>query len=66
VGAIGGLALGMASVRYIEPLFYDVKPTDLEVLAIPSLTIIAAALLAAVPAVLHAIRIDPVEMLRSE
>jgi len=66
VGAIGGLALGMASVRYIEPLFYDVKPTDLGVLAIPSLTIIAAALLAAVPAVLHAIRIDPVEMLRSE
>jgi predicted permease len=66
VGAIGGLALGMASVRYIEPLFYDVKPTDLGVLAIPSLTIIAAALLAAVPAVLHAIRIDPVEMLRSK
>jgi hypothetical protein len=56
----------MASVRYIEPLFYDVKPTDLGVLAIPSLTIIAAALLAAVPAVLHAVRINPVEMLRSE
>ena len=26
VGAVGGLALGMASVRYIETLLYGVKP----------------------------------------
>ena len=66
VGAICGLALGMASVRYVEPLLYQVKPTDLGVLAIPSLAILAAVLLAAAPAVIHAVRIDPVEMLRSE
>jgi predicted lysophospholipase L1 biosynthesis ABC-type transport system permease subunit len=65
-GALAGLALGMASVRYIETLLYQVKPTDMAMLAIPSLIIFAAALLAAVPAVVHAVRIDPVTMLRAE
>ena len=45
VGALAGLALGMASVRYIGTLLYQVKPTDLAMLALPSL---------AVPATLHA------------
>jgi len=65
-GALAGLALGMASARSIETLLYQVKATDLGVLALPSLTILAAALLAALPAVIHAVRIDPVTMLRSE
>jgi ABC-type antimicrobial peptide transport system permease subunit len=66
VGAAAGLALGMASARYIESLFYQVKPTDLNVLVLPALTILAAALLAALPAVVHAVRIDPVKMLRAD
>jgi ABC-type lipoprotein release transport system permease subunit len=66
VGAFAGLGLGIGSVRYIEALLYQVKATDLAMLAIPSLTIVAAALLAALPAVIHAVRIDPVTMLRSE
>jgi hypothetical protein len=66
VGAFAGLALGMVSVRYIETLLYQVKATDLGVLALPSLTILAAALLAALPAVIRAVRIDPVKMLRAE
>ena len=57
---------GMASVRYIEALLYQVKPTDLGILVIPSLTILATAALAALPAVIRAVRIDPVQMLRSE
>jgi predicted permease len=65
-GALVGLALGMASVRYIESLLYQVKATDLAMLALPSLAILAAALLAALPAVIHAVRIDPVTVLRSE
>jgi ABC-type antimicrobial peptide transport system permease subunit len=65
-GALAGLALGMASVRYVETLFYEVKPTDAGVLALPTLAIMAAALLAALPAVIHAVRIDPVKALRSE
>ena len=56
----------MASVRYIETLLYQVKAGDPAMLALPSLTILAAALLAALPAVYHAVRIDPVAMLRAD
>jgi ABC-type antimicrobial peptide transport system permease subunit len=66
VGAVVGLALGMASARYIETLFYQVKATDLDMLAVPALSIFVAVLLAAVPAVIHAVRIDPVKMLRAD
>jgi predicted permease len=66
LGAIGGLGLGMASARYLEGLLYQVKATDFGVLAVPSMTILAAALLAALPAVIRAVRIDPVTMLRAE
>jgi ABC-type antimicrobial peptide transport system permease subunit len=65
-GALAGLAVGMSSVRYIETLFYGVKATDVGVLALPSLSILAAVLLAAVPTVIQAVRIDPLEMLRSD
>jgi hypothetical protein len=53
-------------VRYIETLFYQVKATDPAMLALPSAIVLAAALVAALPAVIHAVRIDPVTMLRSE
>ena len=66
VGALAGLALGTASARYIEALLYQVKPTDLAMLALPALTILVAALLAALPAVVRAVRIDPVAMLRAD
>jgi len=65
-GALAGVGLGMASAPYIEALLYQVTPTDLTMLALPSLTILASALLAALPAVIHAVRIDPVTMLRAE
>jgi predicted permease len=66
LGAIGGLALATASVRYIESLLYQVKPTDPRMLALPSLTILVAASLAALPAVIRAVRIDPATTLRAE
>src|ERR1017187_3723419 len=65
-GAVAGLALGTASVRYIESLFYEVKATDLGALAVPSVTILVAAMVAALPAVIRAVRIDPAAMLRAE
>jgi ABC-type lipoprotein release transport system permease subunit len=43
-----------------------VKATDLMMLAVPMLTIFAAALLAALPPVIRAVRIDPAAMLRAE
>ncbi|HEY6340767.1 MAG TPA: ABC transporter permease [Bryobacteraceae bacterium] len=65
-GAFAGLALGFASVRYVESLLYQVKPGDPRMLAFPALTILAAALLAALPPVIRAVRIDPALMLRAE
>jgi predicted lysophospholipase L1 biosynthesis ABC-type transport system permease subunit len=65
-GALAGLALGMGAVRYIEALFYEVKATDLPMLALPSLAILAATVLAALPAVIRAVRTDPAATLRAE
>ncbi|MCU1236584.1 MAG: hypothetical protein JWP63_4551 [Candidatus Solibacter sp.] len=66
VGAIAGLALGLASVRYIETLLYRVNATGPAMLLPPLLVILAAAFLAALPAVFRAVRIDPVASLRAD
>ena len=66
IGAVAGLAMGVASERYIETLLYQVKATDVTMLAIPALTIFCAAILAALPPVLSAVRIDPAVTLRAE
>jgi predicted permease len=66
LGAAGGLAIGLASVRYVESLLYQVRLTDFSILMLPSLTIFTAALLAALPALVRAVRIDPVKMLRTD
>jgi predicted permease len=65
-GSAAGLALGVISVRYISTLLYQVKATDAGMLAVPSLAIFAAAVVAAMPAVIRAVRIDPATALRSE
>jgi len=66
LGASLGLVGGVASERYIQSLLYGVKTTDLTMLALPALTIFTAALVAALPPVLHAVRIDPAVTLRAE
>jgi predicted permease len=66
VGAAAGLALGLSSARYIETLLYQVNATDLTALAVPSLAMLVSALAAALPAVFHAIAIDPADTLRAE
>jgi ABC-type antimicrobial peptide transport system permease subunit len=66
IGAIAGSVLGIASVRYVESLLYQVKPTDAAMLALPLVTILSAALLATLPAVIRAVRVDPARMLRAE
>jgi Mg/Co/Ni transporter MgtE len=65
-GAIAGVAAGVASQRYIETLLYQVKATDPAMLIIPALTIFTAAIFAALPPVIHALRIDPAAMLRAD
>jgi len=66
LGGVAGLGFSMASARFIESLFYQVKATDLPMLAFPSLALFAAALLAALPAVVRAVHIDPANTLRAE
>ncbi|WP_031498977.1 ADOP family duplicated permease [Bryobacter aggregatus] len=66
LGAVTGLGIGLVGVRSLESLLYEVKGTDLGMLAIPAIAIVAAVALAALPAVIHALRIDLVRMLRTE
>jgi putative ABC transport system permease protein len=65
-GSLAGIVFGLVSVRYIDALFYHVKATDPAMLAIPSLMILASALVAIAPAVTRALQMDPVEILRTE
>jgi hypothetical protein len=65
-GGIAGLAAGVLSERYLRSLLFEVKATDAAMLAAPALTIFAAALCAAIPPVLRAVRIDPALTLRDE
>lgn len=65
-GLVAGIGLGLASERSITTLLFDVKATDSVSLAIPALIILGATLLASLPAVIRAVRINPVTMLRSE
>jgi predicted permease len=66
VGATVGLGLGIASERWIGALLYEVKTTDLTILAAPVVTVIMAAVMASLPPVIRAVRIDPVAMIRAE
>jgi len=66
VGAVAGLVLGMASVRYVAALLYEVKGTDPGILLWPTALLLAAAGLASLPVVIRAVRIDPAIMLRAE
>jgi putative ABC transport system permease protein len=66
LGGVAGLILGLLSVRYIQELFYHVRPTDLPMLGLPGVTLLAAACSASIPAVLYAVHTDPATVLRSE
>jgi len=66
LGLAIGLALGLASGRFLEALLFGVKTTDVSVVAAPILTLLDAVVLAALPPVIRAVRIDPARTLRSE
>jgi predicted permease len=65
-GALIGLAGGFGFGRMIERLLFEVKAVDPFPLLMPLATLGLGAILAAVPPVLRAVRIDPVQILRSE
>jgi hypothetical protein len=66
IGSAAGIGLGMASARFAGTLLFGVKPSDVTMVAIPAAMVLSAVLLAALPAVLRALRIDPAAMLRAE
>jgi len=66
LGAAAGIALGFGASRYVESLFYQVKATDADMLALPACALLVTSLLATLPAVLRALRTDPTEILRAE
>ncbi len=66
VGSVAGIAFGMISVRHVQTLLFGVKGTAPSMLVAPALILLSAALLAALPAVLRAARIDPSIMLRAD
>ena len=65
-GGCAGVALGFGAARYLESLFYQVKATDADMIALPACAILLTALAATLPAVLRALRTDPTEILRAE
>jgi putative ABC transport system permease protein len=65
-GMFAGLVCGLGLTRYIQSLLYEVKATDMVMLALPCSIILAVACIAAVPAILRAIQVDPSMMLRAD
>ncbi|HSY92785.1 MAG TPA: ADOP family duplicated permease [Candidatus Binatus sp.] len=66
LGGCAGVALGFGAAHYVESLFYQVKATDADLIALPTCAMLFSALVATLPAVLRALRTDPTEILRSE
>jgi putative ABC transport system permease protein len=65
-GEILGLALGNLASRTMGSLLFEVKGNELSMLVLPTSVLFGVALFSALPAVVRAMRIDPVVMLRSE
>lgn len=66
LGGCAGIALGFVAARYVESLFYEVKATDADMIALPTCALLLSALVATLPAVHRALHTDPTEILRSE
>jgi ABC-type lipoprotein release transport system permease subunit len=58
--------LGIAAAHSVASLFYQVKATDAEMLALPASAILLTAFIATLPAILRALRTNPTEILRAE
>ena len=67
---VAGLAAGLVMIRAAEGVLtrvlFEVSPTDAASIVAASGLLLAAAMLACIPAALRAMRVDPVEGLRAE
>jgi predicted permease len=66
IGSAIGIALGLATERYVAGLLYQIKLGDPGLMVLPLITMFGAALLAALPPAIRAIQIDPAALLRWE
>ncbi len=66
LGACAGVAIGFGAARYAAALFYQVKATDADMIALPACAMLLTAFVATLPAVLRALRTNPTEILRAE
>ena len=65
-GLGAGLAGAIGLTRFLSGLLFEVKPTDFRMAALPLLVLFGAAMLAALPPALRAVRIDPARTLRGD
>jgi len=66
VGLAAGLACGMVLARFAGSILFEVKPADVRSIALPVVCLLLASVLAALPPLLGAARVDPTVALRAE
>jgi putative ABC transport system permease protein len=66
IGAVAGLAAGVAGGRFVESLLFGVRATEPFAVVAPLAALFGAAAMAALPAALRASRLNPSKALRSE
>ncbi|HVS22712.1 MAG TPA: ABC transporter permease [Gammaproteobacteria bacterium] len=66
VGVAAGLPLAYAATRFVESLLFGVKPQSLDVYAVVVATLVAVGLAASYLPARRAVRVDPVQALRSD
>ena len=65
IGIAGALALGRVMTRTLEPLLFQVEPTDLATLVTVSVVLVGVAVLAALIPARRATQVDPIQALRT-
>jgi len=66
IGVVVGIAVAIASTRFLTRMLYEVKPVDPIVFVAMSVAMIAVGMLASYMPARRASRVDPIESLRSE
>ncbi len=65
-GLAVGAGLGITAQRYLQELLYGAKAADWGMIGLTAIVLLSAAILAAVPPAIRAVRLDPIQSLRSE